>query len=303
MKRHEGELAPIKDLVPAELRRMAGLDAIITAGEVIATQPPTSKDLAFIHAVLCQVGLPRSGVKDDSFLRRCGDAWLHVQAGYLDLGDGPVKQCIPYGPMPRLALAWITTYIKKHKTREIPLGESPYEFLHMMGLDNTGHRYPTLEKQMNALAACRLQLGGKGTTFNGEPVEQFDAWVRKRKDNQRPLWPGRMLASANFVNAVMEGRVVPVDFRAMIELPGSLAMDIYCWMAQRLWWLERGYTLHWKALREQFAQEYKGENADKDFKKEFLAVLPHVRKVYPQARVKQVKGGLLLLPSPPPVPR
>jgi hypothetical protein len=59
--------------------------------------------------------------------------------------------------------------------------------------------------------------------------------------------------------------------------------------------------LRWKALREQFAQEYTGMDADKDFKKKFLPALRKVQAVYPKANVKQVAGGPLLLGSPPPV--
>lgn len=40
-----------------------------------------------------------------------------------------------------------------------------------------------------------------------------------------------------------------------------------------------------KSLREQFAQEYKGKDPDKDFKKEFLPVLRKVQAVYPNANV------------------
>ena len=86
----------------------------------------------------------------------CGNP---VQAGFLDEGNGPVVQPIPYGAMPRLALAWVSTYAKRHKTREIPIGDSAAEFLRLVGMDSQGNRYATLRKQMHALAACRLQLG------------------------------------------------------------------------------------------------------------------------------------------------
>jgi hypothetical protein len=56
------------------------------------------------------------------------------------------------------------------------------------------------------------------------------------------------------------------------------------------------------ALRGQFGQEYQGKEADKDFKKKFLIALRAVLAVYPQAKVKQVTGGLMLMASPPPIP-
>jgi len=103
------------------------------------------------------VGLSRSKVDCSNFLRKSGDAWMSVQVGFLDVGKGPVQQPVPYGALPRLALSWMTTYAVRHKTANIPIGESAAEFLRMMGKDKQGARYKTLRTQMHALAACRLQ--------------------------------------------------------------------------------------------------------------------------------------------------
>ena len=51
--------------------------------------PPRGDDMAFTHAVFCQVGLPRSKVEGREFMRQSGAAWINVQAGYL--GSGPIK--------------------------------------------------------------------------------------------------------------------------------------------------------------------------------------------------------------------
>ena len=275
---------------------------LLDAAAEIATTPPSGEDMAFTHAVLCQVGLPRAKVDGERFLRQSGAAWLNVQAGYLDEGKGPVLQPIPYGVIPRLALAWVSTYAKRYSTREIPIGDSAADFLRLMGMDDQGARYATLRKQMHALAACRLQLGFKGRTFNGQPIEQFDAWVSNNSNGQRSLWPGVMTLSEHYFWSLMDS-AVPLDNRALMALKGSaLALDVYCWLAHRLYRIEgRGVTLHWKSLREQFGQEYAGKDPDKDFKKKFLPALKKVLAVYPQAKVKPVTGGLLLLGSPPPI--
>jgi len=275
---------------------------LVDAGALIALERPTGDDMAFTHAVLCQVGLPRSKVEGREFLRQSGAAWVNVQAGVLDEGHGPVLQPLPYGAMPRLALAWVSTYAKRHNTREIPIGDTAAEFLRLMGMDDQGARYVTLRKQMHALAACRLQLGYMGRTFNGQPVEQFDAWVANKDANQKALWPGVMLLSEGYHRELME-HGVPLDNRALQALKGSaLALDVYTWLAHRLHRIEgRPVTLYWKSLREQFAQEYQGLDADKDFKKKFLPALHAALAVYPQAKVRSVTGGLLLMPSPPPV--
>jgi hypothetical protein len=275
---------------------------LLEVGNSISGNPPGGDDMAFVHAILCQVGLPRSKVIGYEFLRQSGGAWVNIQAGLLDEGRGPVQQPVPYGVMPRLALAWLSTYAVRNHVREIPIGESAAAFLRIMGLDNQGARYATLRRQMHALAACRLQIGFRGRTFNGQPVEQFDAWLAHTDKRQRALWPGVLVLSEGYYQSLKDS-AVPLDNRALYALKSSaLALDVYTWLAHRLHRIEgKGVTLRWKALREQFAQEYTGMDADKDFKKKFLPALRKVQAVYPKANVKQVTGGLLLLGSPPPV--
>ena len=299
---------------PAIIQRTAKPGAITTpqqnklldvGAEIAATtQDEYGEFMSFTHAVLCQVGLPRSKTDAREFMRKSGDAWVNVQAGWLDEGKGPVQQPIPYGAMPRLALAWVSSYAKRYSTREIPIGDSAADFLRLMGYDRQGGRYSTLRPQMHALAACRLQLGFKGRTFNGQPIEQFDAWVADGKAGQRSLWPGVMKLSEGYFNSLMDS-AVPLDNRALHALKGSaLALDVYAWLAHRLHRIEgRPVILHWKSLREQFAQEYTGKDPDKDFKDAFLPQLRNVLAVYPQAKVKQVTGGLMLMGSPPPIPK
>lgn len=276
---------------------------LIEASAQIMGSPPKGDDMSFTHAVFCQVGLPRSEVKGDCFMRQSGASWVNVQAGFLDEGRGPVLQGVPYGPLPRLALAWVSTYAKRHNTCEIPIGKNAAEFLRLMGMDDQGGRYATLRKQINALAACRLQLGYKGRTFSGQPVEQFDTWVSNRETGQRTLWPGVMILSNHYFLELVEN-AVPLDGRALHALKGSaFALDIYAWFAHRLHRIEgRPLVLHWANMRGQFGQEYQGKYANKDFKTEFLKSLGPVLHVYPQAKVKQVRGGLMLIASPPPIP-
>jgi hypothetical protein len=99
----EGVLARVD---PAGVAKGAGAKRIglqdakrVDAGATIATNLPSYEDMAYTHAVLCQVGLPRARVEGREFLRQSGTAWINVQAGYLDEGRGPVLQPLPYGPI------------------------------------------------------------------------------------------------------------------------------------------------------------------------------------------------------------
>ncbi len=278
--------------------------ALIQAGTSISLEPAATDDWAFTHSILCQVGLPRSRVDGREFLRQCGDAWISVQSGLLDEGKGPVAQCVPYGALPRLALASISTHAVRYKTREIPIGDSASEFLRMLRMSAGGGprgQLTALRRQVHALAACRLQIGFKGRTFNGQPVEQFDAWI-SRDGHQRALWPGVIVLSEGYFKELLD-HGVPLDRRALLALKGSaLALDVYAWLAYRLYRIEgRPIILHWKALREQFAHEYQGKDPVRDFKKKFVPALQAALSVYPQAKVRLVTGGLLLMASAPPI--
>ncbi len=155
---------------------------LIDAGVQIATTSPDGfgNFMAFAHAVLCQVGLPRSKVEGREFLRQSGAAWINIQAGILDEGKGPVLQPIPYGVMPRLALAWVSTFAVRNDTPVIPLGNSAAEFLRLMGMDDQGARYATLRRQMHALATCRLQMGYKGRNIPNMAAPNGCPWRAPR---------------------------------------------------------------------------------------------------------------------------
>ena len=261
--------------------------------------------MAYQHAVLCQIGLPRRKFDGQRFIRRSGAAALVVSAGMLHEGRKLIEQPVPYGPLPRLALAHISTYAVRHNTPLVPMEETAGGFLRKMGFDQGGKRYANLRRQMHALAACHIQLGYRGHTFSGVPIERFEAWaVNRGKERQGVIWPGELLLSPTFYETLRQSAVA-LDERALLELSGSaLALDVYTWLAHRLWRIKEGrIVLPWKKLREQFGQEYQGRGAAKDFKKEFTKAVRAALQVYPKAVVKQVEGGLLLVCSPPPVPR
>jgi hypothetical protein len=284
-------------------------ERLLDVSAKIAGERPDDEDRAYIHSIMCQVGLPRSKVDGNSFERQSGGVGLLVEAGKLWDGTQFVQQPIPYGTMPRLMLAWMNTYAVRFNTPEIPIGDSASDFLKLLGKDVTGGKngtFTTFKKQVQALSACRLTLGfnsnGMAHTYEGKPIKHFDAWITG-KGSQRPLWPGSVTYSQEYYET-LKGHAVPIDLRAFMSLKGSaLAMDIYTMLAQRLHRISgRPLILHWANLRDQFGQEYKGKNAEKDFKDAFLLQLKKVLSVYPQAKVKQVTGGLMLLASPPPIP-
>jgi len=304
-----GGSRPIK---PPKTPRPRREVAIAEAAAEIITAPAEGDDIAMMHSVLCQVGLPRSKVADTEFIRRSGSAMLSITAGRLWDGKELVQQPIPYGPLPRLILAWLNTYARRHNTPHIKIGDSALDFMRMIGKVAEGKgasggatgSLTMFKRQMLALAACRMTIGfnaaGKAITYDGKPISAFEAWLDKER--QAAFWPGSITFSHEYFST-LSVHSVPIDFRAYAALKGSsFAMDIYTFLADRLHRISgRPVLLHWANLRAQFGQEYKGKEAAKDFKGAFLLALHDVLKVYPSAKVQQVTGGLLLFPSAPPI--
>jgi hypothetical protein len=263
----------------------------------IVRGPPDHPD--FLHTVLCQVGLPRRATPELKFERRNGLASLLIEAGSLYSGQKWLQQPLPYGPKPRLALVHISTEAVRTKSRVIETGRSLHDFMRRLGIGTNGREYKNFRQQMRALSACRMSLGYGNTTVDAKPIEKFSTWTAL--EGQLALDDGVIELTPNFYESLIDS-AVPLDPRALACLQGSsLALDIYTWLSHRLHRVTRvtGDRVTWSNLAEQFGQEY---SDIKDFKKTFQKALISVRAVYPDARLDEMRGGYILLPSKPPVP-
>lgn len=286
-----------RDLSKAELK-------LIAAGAEIMQDPPERAD--FLHTVMCQVGMPRRHTEQRTFERHSGHISILLEAGKLFDGKDFVDQPLPYGTTPRLVMVHVSSEAIRTRQRNVEIGDSVRQFLTSLGMQTSGGArggYTALRKQMEALAACRLTLGmhnqGRVVTLDAKPIKRFEAWLQ-HDGTQRTLWPGALELSEDFFNTLAT-HAVPLDYRALAALKhSSLALDLYTWLAHRLCRVRsaQGTRLSWDNLREQFGQEYR---TSKDFKKEFRHALRQVITVYPDARLEEVIGGLILYESRPPL--
>ncbi len=266
----------------------------------------------YLPAALCQVGLPRSPVDGRTFERRSGNVTLHVEAGSVFDGKGFKPLFVPYGIRPRLALVHITTEAVRTNSRSVDVGGSVNAFLTELGLDNGGKAYRQMRDQMAALAVCTLRLGRFVTrtvgsdevdfaiTLNAQPFRQFEAWV-DNSGRQAALWPTEVQLTEDFFESIRES-AVPLEHGALAKLSHSaLALDIYTWLAHRLYRVRKGGSrISWAALQEQFGTEYKDR---KPFKRQFRIRLAEALAAYPEAKVEEIDGGIMLHASPTPIPR
>jgi hypothetical protein len=269
-----------------------------SAIEVIG-EPPVRR--SYQHAVLCQCGLPRKRTDETTFERSTGMVSLKIKAGELWDGCRWVQQPLPYGTRPRLALIHVATEAVRTRSPVVEVGHSVREFLLRLGMDTGGKEYATFQRQMRSLAATEMRLGIGLDTLRVQPIQNFAAWLHET-GKQRTLWPATITLTMEFFTSLIEA-AVPLDPRALAALShSSLALDVYAWLSHRLHRVRRqaGERVSWISLKEQFGQEFADR---KNFVRKLRGALRQVRSVYPDARIETVRGGLLLLPSRPPVPK
>jgi len=257
----------------------------------------------FLHAVLCQLGLPRSKQGDRKFTRSAGRSSLMISAGERYDGMQWHELPLPYGTRPRLVLTHLCGEAIRTNSRVVDVSEGIVPFLRRVGIPIGGGQFKGFKNQMTYLAACTMSFGwlanGKVQQAQATPIHRFEAWADPF-NGQCGLWPDTIELGADFYDTLRQ-HAVPLSPTAIGALQHSaLALDIYTWLAHRLLRIRNhgGVRLSWGNLKDQFGQEY---GISKDFKKDFKPALRKALAVYPDAKVTSEIGGIRLHCSPPPI--
>jgi hypothetical protein len=251
------------------------------------------------HAGFAMTALPHKAIPDLLWARQGPNIRLLVESGR-GLTGKPVG--LPYGAIARLILFYLQSEAVKTRSLEIELGRSMYHWLKAMGIDSGGANYKAVREQSLRLALCRLTFyrSGEGATLisNGSFVR--DVLIPDHEDVWQPrLWRDTVKLDEQFYKSLIE-HPLPLREAAIREIAHrSMAIDIYVWLAYRLHVLAEATPITWKALHAQFGA---GFSQVKHFKPKFQEPFRLAMAVYPEAKVDIDEQGLILYPSPAPVP-
>lgn len=276
----------------------------------MATNDPTSADIAFISAPLCHVFFPYSnpGDETDFWMQSHGNFHLSIEATRVVNPETkqPERFGLPYGPKPRLILSLLNTVMLKQKSPEITLGNSLTSFIgDHLGLTTDGRTINEVKNQLARLSTSLISAtyaieNNHSQHDSLKLIRGIDVWWTK-DENQRHLWGNYLRFSDDYFNDVM-AHGVPVDKRALNFLSGNaLGLDIYAFLAHRLHHIEIGKPIQisWKAMKDQFGASY--GRMDK-FKEKFRHTLKMVLAVYQDAKIEEVLNrGFVLYHSKPPI--
>ena len=254
--------------------------------------------VGIMHAGFSMTALPHKDIKETQWVRQGGRIKLLVESGH-DNSLQPIG--IPFGSIARMILLYLQTEAVKTRSREIELGRSMNQWLTSMGIDNGGKTYKLVREQSKRLSLCRLtfykETPNATLVTNGSFVR--DAIIPTREGDQLPLWREAVRLDEGFYASLIE-HPMPVREAAIRQIGSrSMAIDIYIWLAYRLHQLIKPTPISWTALCSQFGA---GFTHGWHFKAKFREPLALALAAYPEATVTADDGGLILYPSPPPVP-
>ena len=290
----------LTELTPVQRRRLQSSIAIY--------ESPAQR-IAYQHTVLCQTCLPYRNPGDHLRVweRQQGAVVLKVIAGEArnPRARSFVEVGLPFGSRPRLILAHLNREALLNGSPRIEVEHSLTAFIRrIQSTDPNGREIRRFKEQLSRLAAANVRLAvdlsrDHAWQVDTKIVDVMELWMTK-DERQRVLWPAVVELSPRYFDSLTR-HAVPLDERAIGALANSpLALDVYCWLAQRLHRVPKGrpQRICWGALYEQFGL---GFTRQRDFRAAFLKVLKQVCAQYRAARLEAVSIGLALHNSPPPV--
>lgn len=276
------------------------IDKLIT--ETLAIEVEHAREsgkLGYMARALAQATMPHSKTEGQQFTRVNGAYTLSIIA--------PIEIGLPYGTIPRLLIAWITTQAVKTRKREIILGSTLSNFMEQLGLTPSGGPWGSIRRLreqscrlFSATVSCHYKdnnlRAGKGFLI----ADGYALWWDPKSPNQKCFWESNVTLTESFFNEIIE-KPIPIHMDALKALKRSpMALDIYSWLTYRVSYLKQPVIIPWVTLQVQFGADYQDT---RNFKLRFLQQLKNVLIVYQKAKVEAGDTGLILKPSKSHIPK
>ena len=143
-----GPVAAIRDTSPQALHHFTRFDQVNQLVSASEAQP----DLGFMARLLTLCSLPRTNPGDRLQYKRVNGPYTLIMTA-----TGNYK--LPFGTLPRLLMAWLSTEAVRTQSREISLGDSLSEFMRTLGIySSDGKAYTRLRNQMDRLFNASVRL-------------------------------------------------------------------------------------------------------------------------------------------------
>lgn len=268
----------------------------------IATSAPTNDELAFMAREFIMCSLPHSDPGSVPYWsRKNGHFTLGLEPGY-DV-ENKCSFGLPYGPIPRLILAWMVTEAHRTRSPRLEVGKSLGEFMMRLGLSMYTGRGPRgdatrLMEQMRRFFNCVISFDytdGRPRRFTLRmlPVEgQFHYWKASPEGDNVYLWGSFWIDLGQRFYQAITSDTVPLDLRVLRHIKHSpLALDLYLTLTREAFRAKKDGKdrfLSWVWLHQQLGNDYKRVG---NFREKALPQVQAVIDLCPLLIIKVQRGG------------
>jgi hypothetical protein len=268
--------------------------------EIAASRPLAHEsDLAFLAREFIMCTLPHSDPGEVPVWSRTNGVFtLRLYPGTDEQGR---SYGLPYGPLPRLLLAWIITEAIRTGSPKLYVGRSFSEFMGKLGLSAyTGRGVRgddrRLRDQMRRLFYCLISFEYSTAPDNRVRVRMLPVESDTRYFDRK----GRLMDEDEICTIELGERFfkavtaycVPLDVRVLHYLKGSpLALDLYAVLNREAFRAQQSSEdrfLAWEWLHEQLGSEYA---TLKNFRAKCLPHLQEIVKLCPALGISVRRGG------------
>ena len=310
MQRQRSELVPIGDALadlggPVKAIREASPQALhhftrFDQVNQLVSASEADADLGFIGRTMALCSLPRTNPGNRLQYKRKNGPYTLIMSV-----TGNYK--LPYGNLPRLLMAWLSTEAVRTQSRVLVLGDSLAEFMRTLGIYNSGGQPQTrLRNQMDRLfnASVRLTYEDErgAASVSSLVADRTEFWWDERKPDEYSLWDSKIELGEKLFNEIIN-RPVPLNMNILAALKRSaLGLDLYLWLVYRTFPLRAPLWLSWPTLYRQFGVDpakASDQFTVRDFRTDSLRELKKIKLAWPELNYATAKGVLILYPSKP----
>ena len=295
----DGPVSALREASPQARHHFTQADQV----NLLVSASEADADLGFMARMMALCSLPRTNPGNlKEYVRRNGPYTLYMTAG------GGNK--LPFGNLPRLLMAYVSTEAVRTQSRVLILGSSLSGFMRKLGMsDDSGSPRgdrTRLRNQMRRLFNAHVQLvyeDERGeASVSSSVADRTEFWWNERKPDERVLWDSKIRLGEDFFNEIIN-RPVPIDMNTLTALKRcALGLDLYLWLTYRTFALTRPLRLTWRQVYQQFGL-HPAKASDKrtvlNFRRKILRELKKIKLAWPDLNYTTAPGLLILHPSTP----
>ena len=174
----DGPVQALRKTPPPAQRAFTRFDQV----NLLVRASEADPDRGFMARMMALCSLPRSNPgQRKEYVRKNGPFTLVMFAG--------ANQKLPFGNLPRLLMAWISTEAVQTQSRELVLGDSLSEFMRALGIYSNSRVHIRLRNQMERLFQCHVQLVHEhehGKRFvSSQIADQGEFWWNERRPDEQ----------------------------------------------------------------------------------------------------------------------